>query len=934
MFAGISLSAGCSVPKVEDITAPKVTGTLPADGTEGVPINTVVEIYFDEGIEEASLLPDTIFVEPDIGHAVIFVDNKTIRLVFLAHFLYHSQITVTVNPTLADFDGNTLATAVSFTFFTEKDEVPPPPSLALGDVFYTNKTPYAISGSKIERSLLVVNGSDVPDAGYTVPFSTNLDLEEGPNEFLIQARFVTYDNDPSLISIASVARIVLDTVSPSLPVADPVPPAVTSVSALKLRGIIQADETIRLRLNNLEVSVNDTGTSWEAHLELAEGNNLIQIVAIDRAGNSSANNSYNVRLDTRAPDLLISSLPKRTDKTSVQIALSADEAALFSANGSNSPTFQNTWNQTIPLDQGVNYIEVTAEDAVGNFIQKRAVVVREDSPPSLLATVPTEGQSVSSPTAILFVYDQPLTMTPDVSELNLSLGSVSAVRLSATGRILAFELSMPSPTTMSVTQNFTAIDQEGSAEITSATPFSFNTLSGATVTSAASSFTGTTSNKGSTWSFSWNAATGAAGYEILVEQPTLGGNQTVQSAVTNSNNIILSGLHPLLPVSGVLYTWYMDGSTSVILFGPLAPVLTRDSFENIPVITSSLLKYNYLAVTTYADSNTDLVLSVPNVGRIRIVSGPISPASITADITFAGVPSFGASLTVDSDAIFVGAPGQNGGSGCVYSLTSSHISAFGHEQTDASVLDQVICGSGGGKLGSDLVLATNLWVSQPFSGTGVLTAVNPSNYVQVTSISGMQHFADIPIGSASGPLVLGWNDYLLPQTRSYQLFSGAEGSFHSVRYDLAWENPYDNELAIVDFDGDSINDIVIIRSGATPELQLFAGGARPDLNDPDRVVQLPMELANRQLTLAGSGRIGSGNTGYVLIRYHDDIKYRAFLIGGIANPFDSTVMLPASDVDSVLGPIPVSVFMGYDFSSDGTADMIYRNAGEDFQLIK
>ncbi|MEW6181956.1 MAG: Ig-like domain-containing protein [Bacillota bacterium] len=115
---------------VVDTTPPVVTGTQPADGATGIPVDTSITLTFSEEIKEGSAY-NNISVKDDKGKTVNLsrkIDVKTLILKPDTRLGFGTKYTVTVPAgAVKDTKGNDLAKDFTLSFTTEKAQVKPAP---------------------------------------------------------------------------------------------------------------------------------------------------------------------------------------------------------------------------------------------------------------------------------------------------------------------------------------------------------------------------------------------------------------------------------------------------------------------------------------------------------------------------------------------------------------------------------------------------------------------------------------------------------------------------------------------------------------------------------------------------------------------------------------------------------------------------------------
>ncbi|WP_298434857.1 hypothetical protein [Geobacter sp.] len=204
---------------------------------------------------------------------------------------------------------------------------------------------------------------------------------------------------------ASTSQWTVDTKAPELLLSTLTDGAVTGNPTLNIAGSVSDENGVKsLTINGAGVGVNTNG-SFSYPLQLNAGANAITTVATDRAGNWSSNRRT-VTLDLTPPTLVITSPADNsvTSKSSVDVTGTVDETATVEmrVNGGapqlSSPS-GNNFTVTANLANGINTIEISATDSVGNAgtSQKRTITY-DDQAPSLELTYPLQDIRSAQPT--------------------------------------------------------------------------------------------------------------------------------------------------------------------------------------------------------------------------------------------------------------------------------------------------------------------------------------------------------------------------------------------------------------------------------------------------------------------------------------------------------------------------------------------------------
>jgi hypothetical protein len=165
-----------------------------------------------------------------------------------------------------------------------------------------------------------------------------------------------------------------DTLPPQIPMISP-PVGATSSANVKLDGFGEPESEVILLLNAVKsgsVVISEEG-SFSIDLKLEEGENTIELYAIDLAGNeSNSTKTYVSILDTKKPKLEITSPEDGAtlnglSSQNISVKGSTDSGSKVYINGRLS--FANAdgeFSQQLQLEEGKNEIEIRAVDQANN----------------------------------------------------------------------------------------------------------------------------------------------------------------------------------------------------------------------------------------------------------------------------------------------------------------------------------------------------------------------------------------------------------------------------------------------------------------------------------------------------------------------------------------------------------------------------------------
>jgi len=226
-------------------------------------------------------------------------------------------------------------------------------------------------------------------------------------------------------SSSTSVRVEVDTQPPTIRLAN-MPDAGEvggGLRELRVEGITESGVTVWMNDQPQPLAVDEDG-SFSAVYTLQEGENRIELVAVDKAGNrSSTVREYT--LLTEAPEIKVSNPPK---------GLWISEKML-SVQGVVPPGIQVQVNETkadvdeegnfnvdVVLEEGENVVRIEATDGVGNTaVEERRVYLRT-RPPALSLTSVRDGMTVREPSLLVVGQTEPQT-TVKLNERELTVDS-------------------------------------------------------------------------------------------------------------------------------------------------------------------------------------------------------------------------------------------------------------------------------------------------------------------------------------------------------------------------------------------------------------------------------------------------------------------------------------------------------------------------------
>jgi len=255
-----------------------------------------------------------------------------------------------------------------------------------------------LDGAMLNNGTVVVSGIAEPFSNVSAADNSTevdsegrfvfvLSLKDGPHEIAVTARDETGNTK------TVVARVVVDTVPPDLQLAAPLNGTAVATPVVTFRGTTEPGA--RLIIGGNQYFPGPDG-SFSAMVPLSEGQNTIEVRAVDAAGNIR-NVTVSVRLDTLVPVLTIDS-PQNgmlTNRPDLTITGATDGVAATAGNV--TAVIENLrFSATIRLSEGVNRIEVTASDAVGNTNSTLLTVTLDTMAPYLQLLTPADGSMTNN----------------------------------------------------------------------------------------------------------------------------------------------------------------------------------------------------------------------------------------------------------------------------------------------------------------------------------------------------------------------------------------------------------------------------------------------------------------------------------------------------------------------------------------------------------
>lgn len=218
------------------------------------------------------------------------------------------------------------------------------------------------------------------------------------------------------------ANVVVDTVAPTLRLANLDQVNRVSEANLTIEGLTDTDAVVRLEDDPTIIPVDAEG-QFSLKRQLLEGSNVVQLVATDPAGNT-ATLAREIVLVTEPPEIAVTAPlnDEWTNESIVTVAGAVPAGASLRVNGQEAVVAEDgTFQREVILQEGDNILRIEATDDVGNLATQELILHRKTTPPALELNV--EDNSVfqqaevqlngtTEPGALVTVAGQAVTVSP------------------------------------------------------------------------------------------------------------------------------------------------------------------------------------------------------------------------------------------------------------------------------------------------------------------------------------------------------------------------------------------------------------------------------------------------------------------------------------------------------------------------------------------
>jgi RHS repeat-associated protein len=187
-------------------------------------------------------------------------------------------------------------------------------------------------------------------------------------------------------------NVIFDNQAPALTVTAPTDNSATRNATIAVTGSFTDATAVTVRTNGTTLTV--TGSTFNGTVPLAMGANVLTTTATDAGGNATSV-VRNVARDTIAPVLTVSAPSEGatigSDSVTVSGSVTDGTAVTVQTNGVSLLVTGTTFSGKVALVAGANTLTTTATDAAGNATSVVRHVSRDNSPPVLTVSAPTEG---------------------------------------------------------------------------------------------------------------------------------------------------------------------------------------------------------------------------------------------------------------------------------------------------------------------------------------------------------------------------------------------------------------------------------------------------------------------------------------------------------------------------------------------------------------
>jgi hypothetical protein len=264
----------------------------------------------------------------------------------------------------------------------------------IGSTVLTADTEFVVSGQVLAGASLSIN--DVPVAvDADGVFSTTFDLAEGVYQLVFDVRV------PSVL-LRRTVTVRVDTSPPQLRVNTPA--TLLSVPTVRLSGTLELDSRLVITRagETLQELAAANDSAFNVDVDLIEGVNVLEVAAVDPAGNQ-VSRRFAVVFDTTAPVLDLVAPPASTRNNAFTLRGVSEPATHVRINARQGVVAAESYpdgsfSARVPLLEGSNDITVRAADSAGNVSEQTFTVVQDTFAPQIVMSSPTGNTATQADT--------------------------------------------------------------------------------------------------------------------------------------------------------------------------------------------------------------------------------------------------------------------------------------------------------------------------------------------------------------------------------------------------------------------------------------------------------------------------------------------------------------------------------------------------------
>jgi hypothetical protein len=358
---------------------------------------------------------------------VVEVNGGTTDGVVIA-ILSNSDATVPVySRTYTKSSGSTFDTTVTFT---------KPTSVTAPAYLYVDAR--QVAGFNKASADIYLNGAHIVSDGandfslQVTSFAMPVTLLTGSNTL----RVVEHGTNPARFSLEGRAA---SNAPPALTISSPAPNLITKNTTVPVSGTVTDATSVTVTVNGVTAALG-AGNSYTAIVPLpTEGNNVITVHAVNAAG-LATDSTRTVKRDTQLPALLLNApvdqLLTNGDSVNVSGTLTDANAVTLTVQGVPVIVTNGAFSTKVALNEGPNFILVTATDAATNTVTLTRQVNRDKTAPVVAVTSPVNGATTNDATiAVTGTVSDASTVTVKVNGNTVPVtgGEFSTTAALATG---------------------------------------------------------------------------------------------------------------------------------------------------------------------------------------------------------------------------------------------------------------------------------------------------------------------------------------------------------------------------------------------------------------------------------------------------------------------------------------------------------------------